>query len=104
MDYRTQLITLAREYSRLVGLSEARISTLIVNQGGLFGRLRAGKTCTVDTFLAVKRWFADHWPDQHPWPPGVDRWGLDDPAPPDLSDPPDPTCKPGLQVEGSAAA
>lgn len=46
------------------GKSLARISTIVLNQGGFFDRLRSGKTCTLDSFEAVLRWFsdADNWP------------------------------------------
>lgn len=73
MDYRTQLITLAEEYGRSTGLSEARIATLAQNQGVFFKRIRDGKGCSVDTYLKVKAWFADHWPPDLKWPDGVDR-------------------------------
>ncbi|PWC48169.1 hypothetical protein TSA6c_17235 [Azospirillum sp. TSA6c] len=73
MDYRTQLLTLAECYGRSTGLSEARIATLAQNQGGFFKRIRAGKGCSVDTYLKVKGWFASHWPAALPWPDGVDQ-------------------------------
>lgn len=76
MDYRTQLITLAEGYGRKTGLSEARIATLAQNQGVFFKRIRAGKGCSVDTYLKVKRWFAAHWPPDEAWPRGVDRPGV----------------------------
>lgn len=76
MDYRTQLITLAEGYGRKTGLSEARIATLVQNQGVFFKRIRAGKGCSVDTYLKVKRWFAAHWPPDLDWPRGVDRPGV----------------------------
>lgn len=110
MEYRDQMITLADVYGAHVNLSRSRLGTIIMNRGRFFdellpdgnGRRRA---VSVDNFIKVKRWFADHWPDQHPWPSGVDRWGLDDPAPEAAaSGPPDPTCKPGLPVAGSVAA
>ncbi|TWA71876.1 hypothetical protein FBZ84_101142 [Azospirillum baldaniorum] len=73
MDYRTQLLTLAEAYARSTGLSEARIATLVRNQGVFFKRIRAGGGCSVDTYLDVKDWFAGHWPTDLPWPEGVDR-------------------------------
>lgn len=73
MDYRTELLTLVGEYSRLTGRSPARVATIIQNQGVFFDRIRGGASCTVDTYLKVKGWFADHWPDGAPWPDGVSR-------------------------------
>ena len=107
MDYRDQLLSLVDTYGARVNLSRARLGTIIMNQGRFFiallpnaeGKRRA---VSVDNFLKVKRWFRDHWPDDHPWPPSVDLWGLDDPAP-DAAAPP-ATCKPGLQVAGPVSA
>lgn len=76
MDYRTQLTTLARSLSDATGRSEARIATLVANHGGFFDRIRRGGACSVDTYLMVKRWFADHWPSDLDWPEGVDRPGV----------------------------
>ena len=47
------------------GASLARISTIVLNQGGFFQRLRVGKTCTLDSFEALLRWFAvaENWPN-----------------------------------------
>lgn len=46
------------------GKSLARISTIVLNQGRFFQRLRDGKTCTLDSFEAVLLWFAlpANWP------------------------------------------
>ncbi len=75
MDYRSQLIALASAYSEARGLSEARIATIIVNSGRFFADIRAGKTCTVDTYLRVQGWFVANWPDGLDWPDGCDRPG-----------------------------
>lgn len=72
MDYRLQLLTLAEHYGVASGLSPARVATIVCNHGGFFERLRERKTCTVDTFLKVKRWFDENWPEGTPWPEGVD--------------------------------
>ena len=47
------------------GKSLPRVSTIVLNQGGFFRRLRDGKTCTIDSFEAMLRWFAEpaNWPD-----------------------------------------
>ncbi len=73
MDYRTQLIALAEAYREATGRSESRVSTIILNQSGYFARIRAGQSCTVDTYLKVKDWFASNWPAEVSWPDGVDR-------------------------------
>lgn len=71
MDYRTQLLALAETYGAATGRSMARVATLAVNQGAFFDRLRNGSSCSVDTYLAVKAWFAENWPADATWPEGV---------------------------------
>lgn len=78
MDYRDQLLCLARRYCEARNLSEARIATIILNRGAFFAHIRGGASCSVDTFLKVKRWFRDNWPEGQPWPAAVDQWGLDE--------------------------
>lgn len=82
MDYRTQLLRLAEAYSAATGRSEARVATLAQNQGQFFKHLRAGKGCSVDTYIKVARWFRDNWPDGVEWPPGVDGIVIAGPTPP----------------------
>lgn len=77
-NYREQLLALAGAFSAATGKSEARIANLTAGSGMFFVNIRNGKTCTVDTFLSVKRWFKAHWPAGHPWPPEVDHWGLEE--------------------------
>lgn len=68
INLRTSLLALADAYSGEVdahgGKSLARVSTIVLNQGGFFQRLRDGKTCTLDSFEAILRWFssAENWP------------------------------------------
>lgn len=72
MDYRQQLLALVSAYCVATGRSEARVSTLVLNNGIFFERLKAGKGCTVDNLLRVKRWFDLNWPKGVAWPEGVD--------------------------------
>lgn len=75
MDYRQQLLTLARVYRDATGRSEARVATIVHSQGTFFNRIRAGKGCSVDTYLKFKAWFDDNWPADTAWPAQVDRPG-----------------------------
>lgn len=75
MEYRDQLLTLARVYATATNRSEARVGTLVANSGSFFLRLREGKTLTVDLYLRVQGWFASNWPADLPWPDGCDRPG-----------------------------
>ncbi len=76
MDYRKQLLTLSETFGRATGRSEARVATMVANDGKFFGRIRSGKTCSVDTYLRLKDWFAANWPEGTPWPDGVDEPGV----------------------------
>lgn len=76
MDYRTQLITLAGTFATARGISEARVATLVANDGQFFSKLRRGRKITVDTYLAVQAWFAANWPAGLDWPAGVDPVGV----------------------------
>lgn len=75
-DYRTQLTLLSETMASATGRSEARLATKAVNHGAFFDRIRSGGGCSVDMYLRVKKWFADNWPDNVPWPDGVDRPGV----------------------------
>ncbi|WP_376956492.1 hypothetical protein ABNQ39_00440 (plasmid) [Azospirillum sp. A26] len=72
-DYRTQLTLLSETMASATGRSEARLATLAVNHGAFFDRIRGGGGCSVDMYLRVKEWFAENWPENVPWPDGVDR-------------------------------
>lgn len=81
MDYRETLLTVARAYSAAAGLSMARVSTLVRNDGKFFKRMEeSGAGCTMATYEAAMRWFAQHWPGTADWPAGADR---PDTPPPD---------------------
>ena len=71
LDYRTQLLTLAKVYATATGRSESRVATIVQSKGTFFELLRSGRGCTVDTYLKVKRWFWDNWPESVSWPDGV---------------------------------
>ncbi len=73
MDYRSKLLTLAAACSAGSGRSEARIANLAGCDSRFFVRLREGKGCTVDTLERVHRWFSANWPQDAPWPEGIDR-------------------------------
>ncbi|HEX2114218.1 MAG TPA: hypothetical protein VHM01_07415 [Alphaproteobacteria bacterium] len=73
MDYRDEMLTLARLYCQRTGLSLARIATLVRNQGAFFKHIEDGKGCTVDTYNKVMRWFAERWPNDLAWPEGIGR-------------------------------
>lgn len=69
-----QLIAVATFYADARGLSLARVSTLVFNDGSKIGDLVGG-----DVDLVTRRheramqWFSDHWPDGAEWPAQVKR-------------------------------
>lgn len=73
MDLRTQLLTACSAYAAAARLSEARLSTLLFNDGKKLGQLSAGRDLTVGSLERAMLWLADHWPEGLPWPDGVRR-------------------------------
>jgi hypothetical protein len=73
MDYRASLVLLVETYARATGRSEARIANLAGRDSRFFERMRAGKTCSVDTLHHVLGWFSQNWPGDLAWPEGVAR-------------------------------
>ncbi|WP_054731609.1 hypothetical protein [Sphingopyxis macrogoltabida] len=67
-NLRNALLSVADAYTDEInmhgGKSLARVSTIVLNQGRFFQRLRDGKTCTLDSFEAVLEWFSSpaNWP------------------------------------------
>ncbi|MEO1084644.1 MAG: hypothetical protein AAFY88_10400 [Acidobacteriota bacterium] len=73
MDYRDRLLGLAETYRAARGLSLARVSTLVRNDGKFFDSMRAKKngkrrSCTVETYETAISWFDDEWPEDLEWP------------------------------------
>ena len=54
-------------------LSEARISTLIFNQGMRIKRVRNGGGLTVASYNKAIQYFSDHWPLDLDWPYDIPR-------------------------------
>jgi hypothetical protein len=73
MTYRDRLFCLLEAFCAARSLSEARVATLVRNDGKFFARIRAGASCTMDSYEHCVSWFANHWPPGLAWPAGVDR-------------------------------
>ena len=73
VDLRAYLLALAVAYCGATGRSESHIGHAIRGRGGFIAGVRAGRSCTIDTWDAAVRWFAAHWPADTPWPDGIDR-------------------------------
>lgn len=70
---REQLITLAGAMATHVGRSEQTLSNHIVGHARLFQRLRANKSCTLETAHTAGTWFSDNWPADLDWPRDIPR-------------------------------
>ncbi len=73
MTHREVLLTLFECYCRRAKLSQARVSTLVFNHGGRIARIRAGRDFTIGSYVRALRWFSHHWPEELPWPAGIER-------------------------------
>ena len=73
MTHREVLLTLFECYCRRAKLSQARVSTLVFNHGGRIARIRAGRDFTIGSYVRALRWFSNHWPEELPWPAGIER-------------------------------
>jgi hypothetical protein len=54
------LLGLLDRYRQVTGLSDARVSTIILNSSRFFGRLRNGGDCTTRTYERVHAWLVAH--------------------------------------------
>lgn len=75
-----RLVELCDAYSEATGLSHWRISALArangkkkPGDGRFFSRLREGADCRTGTERSVLHWFAQNWPEDLPWPEGIQR-------------------------------
>lgn len=80
MDYRSQLLAVAKAYASARDLSLARVSTLVRNDGKFFKRLEEGAGCTMETFQRTLEWFSSNWPSQATWPAETPRPAAAPPA------------------------
>lgn len=73
MGLKSQLIVAATTYSEVTGLSLARISTVVMNNGKFFKLLleNNSKDCTTGTYEKFMAYFAAHWPEGTPMPDAV---------------------------------
>lgn len=73
------LLAVSTAYCEATGLSEARVSTLVLNGGHRLKDIREGNGgIGVGTLDRSLQWFSDRWPDNAVWPSTVAR---PDPAP-----------------------
>ena len=68
-----QLSTVSRMYCGAVGISRARVATVIFNHGAKFELIDQGRDINTRTFETAMAWFSAHWPTDLAWPDGIDR-------------------------------
>ncbi len=72
-DVRQNLIALFDAYTSATGAAQSSVSLYASGSGALLQRLRNGAGITVRRSERIVQWFSNHWPDGHPWPPGIER-------------------------------
>ena len=74
MNLKQQLVVVSDAYASAVGLSRARVSTIVLNRGATLGAIADGRAdVTTSTFEAAMRWFSANWPEGAHWPQEVAR-------------------------------
>jgi len=73
MKLTDQLMIVANAYAKARGLSRARISTIVFNQGQRLDRIADGARISTEKFEAAMVWFSTNWPAGADWPSHVPR-------------------------------
>lgn len=68
-----EVLTVARRYAAIKGLSMARVSTLASNSGRTLAHIDGGGNITVGRCQRMLQWFSDNWPPYSEWPEEVTR-------------------------------
>lgn len=72
-----QLLRVARAYCAARGLSMARVSTLVFNEGKKLDAIEThGADLATGRFEMAMGWFSTHWPEGAQWPAEVARPAL----------------------------
>lgn len=69
----SHLLKVINSYQAATGLTDSSVSTYVFNDGKKIARLRHGKGIDIRRFNYAFQWFANHWPENEPWPPEVPR-------------------------------
>ena len=68
-----KLLLVSDAYCDAVGLSDARVSTLLFNAGRKIHFLKSGTDLSTGNWERAMQWFSDRWPHGARWPAGVKR-------------------------------
>lgn len=67
------LLTVVDAYREARGVSDARVSTLLFNDGKRIKTLREGGDIGSRFLATAFHWLSNHWPDPAPWPDAIPR-------------------------------
>ena len=74
MTLKENLLTVGDVYAAAIGVSRARVSTIVLNRGATLDAIANGKAdVTTGTFEKAMAWFSKNWPPQAAWPEGITR-------------------------------
>lgn len=73
MQLLDQLSLVANTYCAAVGLSRARVATIIFDHGAKFDLIDQGRDINTRTFEKALSWFSANWPAGLDWPADVPR-------------------------------
>ncbi len=67
------ILNVAKAYSAHNSISLGTLSLYAADDGKFFGRLEAGKSCTLKRANEILRWFSVKWPPDLEWPSDIRR-------------------------------
>ena len=71
--YVNRLLAVSDAYCAAVGLSDARVSTLVFNAGSKIKFLKSGTDLSTGHYVRAMQWFSEMWPNDLKWPTGIRR-------------------------------
>lgn len=69
----SQILAVADVFCSARGLSKARVSTLVFNDGKRLARLANGRDLNTGSYESAMAWFSSNWPAEAAWPAAVPR-------------------------------
>lgn len=73
MRLRDQLICAAEAFCDATGMSNSRLSTIMLSGGKRLSMIAQGGDIGTERFEAAMRWLSANWPEGVDWPAGVQR-------------------------------
>lgn len=73
MELTERLLKLTDTYCAARGVSDATVSGIIFKNSRTIPRIRRGGDVTTRNYSRAVGWFSHNWPDDHAWPPAIER-------------------------------